>query len=100
MAIEKEPIRRKNLGFTVRTITPAVFLTGEYNSRPEAKAAELTKLINGLLANGVWSSKEDAFYSGIPAGTFILVDDPKTPEKDFNVEIVPFIKRKKKEEAL
>lgn len=28
------------------------------------------------------------------AGTYVIVDDPKTPEKDFKIEIVPFIRKK------
>ena len=92
--IEAVPVRprpKKNIGFTVRTITPAVFLTGEYSVRPEAKAAELTKLVQGLLAYGIYPSVKDAAANGVPAGTFIIVDDPKTPEKEFSVQIVPRI---------
>lgn len=92
-----EPIKRKTLGFTVRTITPTVYLTGEYRTRPQAKAKELTTLLQGLLASGVWSSAKDAAASGVPTGTFIIVDDPKTPDREFKVEIVPAFRRDKKE---
>ena len=81
--------RKKIIPFTTRTITPAVFLTGEYSSKAEAKAAELTKLVQGLLAYGIWKDVKEAALSGVPAGTFIIVDDPNTPAQDFSVQIVP-----------
>jgi hypothetical protein len=96
MAKEIEPFKRKTLGFTTRTITPAVYLTGQYRRRPQAKAKELTALVQGLLANGVWESAEAAAASGVRTGTFIIVDDPKTAEQDFTVEIVPAYRRDKK----
>jgi hypothetical protein len=70
-----EPIKRKNVGFTVRNITPAVYLTGQYNARPEEKAVELSRLVDGLLDLGIWPSAAEAFRAGIPVGTFVLVDD-------------------------
>lgn len=100
-------IERKNVGFNVRNITPAVYLTGNYNSRPNAKAAELTKLFRGMLDLGIWSSTQEAFLNGIPAGTFILVDNGKlaaAPEaaaeaaRTIEVQVVTAV-RKKKEEA-
>ncbi|MEY4331559.1 MAG: hypothetical protein RLZZ196_297 [Bacteroidota bacterium] len=87
-------IEKASVGFNVRNITPAVYLTGEYNSKPEAKAVELTRLVKGLLANGIWSYAADAAKAGVPAGTFIIVDNPETKEKEFTVEIVPFIRKK------
>lgn len=92
--VQNNKARVKPIGFTVKTITPAVFVTGQYESRPDAKAAELTKLMNGLLAPGIWKSKEEAFFAGIPVGTFILVDNPDTDIKDFKVEIVTLIRKK------
>jgi hypothetical protein len=90
-----EPIQKKVVGFTTKTITPAVFATGEYKSKPEAKAVELTRLLKGLLANGIYENVLDAAKKGVPTGTFIIVDNPETPEQEFTVEIVPFIRRKK-----
>jgi hypothetical protein len=95
--VKPEPIKRKTLGFSTRTITPAVFFTGNYKSSSSAKAKELTALVQGLLANGVWESAKAAAASGVPTGTFIIVDDPKTAEQDFTVEIVPAFRRSKKE---
>jgi len=98
--IEIGPIKprpKKILGYTVRTITPAVFLTGQYNAKPEAKAAELTRLMEALLAYGIWKDVKEAALSGVPAGTFIIVDDPNTDVNDFTVQIVPRVVRKKGE---
>ena len=93
MATEK----RKRVGFTTKTITPAVYLTGNYRSNSSAKAKELTALVQGLLAYGVWPSAKEASRAGVPSGTFIIVDDPKTPEQDFTVQIVPAYRGDKKE---
>ena len=93
MADVKKPI--KVVGFTTKNITPAVFATGEYKSKPEAKAVELTRLLKGLLANGIYQNVLEAAEKGVPTGTFIIVDNPETPEQEFTVEIVPFIRRKK-----
>lgn len=90
-----ETAKRKKVGFTTRTITPAVFLTGEYTTAPVLKAAELTKLMQGLLVWGIWKDVKDAALSGVPAGTFIIVDDPNTPDQDFTVQIVPRVVRKR-----
>lgn len=99
MADVKQPIeaapevsgRRRNLGFTVRTITPAVYLTGNYNSKSSAKAAELTRLLSGLFSLGIWKSTEEAFNNGIAAGTFILVDDE---QDDLQVQVVTGVRKK------
>jgi hypothetical protein len=87
--------QKKLLPFTVRTITPAVFLTGEYSTPSADKAKELTKLLQGLLAPGVYSSAKAAAERGVPAGTFVVVDDPSTPEEVFSVEIVPTIRKRR-----
>jgi hypothetical protein len=76
-------------GVTIRTITPTVFLTGQYQVSAEAKAAELTRLMQKLLANGVYEDMRDAIEDGVPAGTFIVIDNPLTPPNDFSVQIVP-----------
>jgi hypothetical protein len=79
--------------YKINTITPAVYLTGEYSASPQAKAAELTKLLQNLLSTGVWDSAQKAAISGIPTGTFVVVDNPDTPAGDFQVEVVPFYRR-------
>jgi len=79
--------------YKINTITPAVYLTSEYSASPQAKAAELTKLIQNLFSAGVWDSAQEAAENGIPTGTFIVVNNPDTPVEDFKVEIVPFYRR-------
>lgn len=94
-------LNKTSYGVTVKTITPAVFLTSQYNSKPQAKADELTRLMNSLLSVGIWESKESAFYNGVAPGTFILVDKSVNGDiaaresRSISVEIVPFIKNKK-----
>lgn len=81
-------------GVTIKTITPTVFLTGQYQVSAEAKAAELTRLMQALLANGVFQSVLDAAREGVPAGTYVVVDNPLTPVEEFSVQIVPKIFRR------
>jgi hypothetical protein len=97
----------KPIGFTVRNITPAVYLTGLYTASPQAKAAELTRLLRGLLDLGIWSSTQEAFSNGVPAGTFVLVDngrldaaaaDSREAARTIEIQVVTAV-RKKKEEA-
>jgi hypothetical protein len=87
------PVQKVN-GVTTRTITPTVFLTGQYQISGEAKAAELTRLMQQLLAFGVFPNVIDAAQKGIPAGTYVVVDDPKTPVEEFSVQVVPRIFKK------
>jgi hypothetical protein len=82
-----------NPGVTIKTITPTVFLTGQYQVSAEAKAAELTRLMKALLANGVFQSVLEAAQRGVPAGTYVVVDNPATPVEEFSVQIVPKIFR-------
>jgi hypothetical protein len=103
--VKPEPVR-KPIGFTVRNITPAVYLTSLYTASPQAKATELSRLVDGLLDLGIWSSADDAFFAGVPAGTFVLVDsgslsEPREAaeaaderEKNVRVEIVRKVKQK------
>jgi hypothetical protein len=76
-------------GVTANTITPTVFITGQYQANPEAKAAELTRLMQHLLAYGVFPSINDAAERGVPAGSYVVIDDPRTPADEFSVQIVP-----------
>jgi len=91
---------RRPVGVTVKTITPTVFLTGLYTANPEAKATELTRLLQNLLEFGIWENVLDAAKNGVPAGTYVVVDDPKTPAKDFSVQIVPKIFKKRPADAV
>ena len=81
-------------GVTIRTITPTVFLTGQYQVSAEAKATELTRLMQQLLAYGVFESALAAARGGVPAGTYVVVDNPATPVEEFSVQIVPKIFRR------
>jgi hypothetical protein len=81
-------------GVTTRTITPTVFLTGQYQVSAEAKATELTRLMQALLAFGVFPNVIDAAQRGVPAGTYVVVDNPLTPEMEFSVQVVPTIFRR------
>jgi hypothetical protein len=83
----------KVTGVTIRTITPTVFLTGQYQISAEAKATELTRLMQALLAYGVFPNAADAAQKGVPAGTYVVVDNPATPVEEFSVQIVPKIFR-------
>jgi hypothetical protein len=88
-----QPVQRVN-GVTTRTITPTVFLTGQYQISAEAKAAELTRLMQALLAFGVFPNALEAARRGVPAGTYVVVDNPETPEMEFSVQVVPTIFRR------
>jgi hypothetical protein len=80
---------------SVNTVVPSVYLTGQYSSSAEAKANELTVLMQKLLASGIYPSVIEAAQKGVPAGTFVIIDDPKTPAEEFAVQIVPRIFKKK-----
>ncbi len=80
---------QETLPVTVNNICPKVYETGQYSSTPEAKAAELTALLESLLVYGVYPSVADAASDGVPAGTFVIIDDPETPATEFSVQIVP-----------
>jgi len=86
--------RKKVIGVTTKTITPTVFLTGQYQVNAEAKAAELTRLMQNLLAFGVFPNVIVAANKGVPAGTYVVVDDPTTPDKEFSVQVVPNLFKK------
>ena len=86
---------RKVIPVTTRTITPTVFLTGQYQVNAETKAVELTRLMQSLLVSGVFPNALAAVEKGVPAGTYVVIDDPETPEEDFSVQIVPRIFKKK-----
>jgi len=86
--------RKKVIPVTTRTITPTVFLTGQYQVNAEAKAAELTRLMQSLLAFGVFPNVIDAAKRGVRAGTYVVIDNPATPDKEFSVEVVPNLFKK------
>lgn len=85
----------KNQGIKINEVAGAVFITSQYRSSTEAKLNELTNLVKKILAYDVWESAEAAYFAGVPVGTLILVDDPKTEERDFKIEVVKVVKNKK-----
>lgn len=74
---------------SVNNICPKVYETGQYSSTAEDKASELTLLLQSLLVYGVFESLAEAVAADVPAGTFVIVDDPETPDLDFTVQVVP-----------
>ena len=45
--------------------------------------------MQNLLVYGIWPSAQEAANSGVPQGSFIIVDPKETPETDFLVQVVP-----------
>ena len=81
------PARTKEV-LSVDTVVPQVFFLSQYSTTQAQKAAELTIIVKGLLSVGIYTSLQAAFDAGIPVGTFVIIDDPETPEKDFLVQVV------------
>jgi hypothetical protein len=73
---------------TLDTIVPSVFVLGQYGVSSASQAAALTTILQNLLSLGVYESIDAAYSKGIPVGTFVIVDNPETPDKDFSVEVV------------
>lgn len=65
-------------------ITGRVYITGQLTSTPEAKAAELTILVDNLTEMGIFVSIEEAIKQGVPGGTFVLV----APKDDLSIVVV------------
>ena len=75
---------------TVDNVASLVFNSAKLTvDNSEVKAVELTTLVAALLRPGIYDSIERAQEKGVPAGTFIIIDDPETPEYEFNIQIVP-----------
>lgn len=76
-------------GLTVANVTGAVYKTSRLAlNDANVKAKELTALIQKLLSVGIYQSIADAVKAGVPAGTLVIIDDPKTPELEFEVKVV------------
>lgn len=65
-------------------VTGLVYITGQLTSTPEAKAAELTTLVDDLTEMGIYTSIEEATKLGVPGGTFVLV----APQDDLSTVVV------------
>jgi len=49
--------------------------------------------MQALLAYGVFLTVIDAAQRGVPAGTYVVVNNPATPLMEFSVQVVPRIFR-------
>ena len=87
VGVKPQPVDQVNF-LAVDTIVPQVFFLSQYGISSERQAAELTKIVSALLNVGIYPSLEAAYTDGVPVGTFVIVDDPKTPDRDFLVEVV------------
>jgi hypothetical protein len=76
-------------------VTGRVYITGQLSSTAEAKAAELTILVDSLTKWGIFQNIQDAIKQGVPTGTFVLVDASGEKLDDVKVEVVPFYFEKK-----
>jgi hypothetical protein len=71
-------------------VTGRVYITGQLSSTAEAKAAELTILVDSLTKWGIFRDIRDAIKQRVPTGTFVLVDATGGDLNDVKVEVVPF----------
>lgn len=79
-----------NNALNIDNVSSAVYETSKINTNiANIKAKELTLLVQKLLSVGLYTSIAEAVKANVPGGTFVLIDDPKTPDKDFRVEMVP-----------
>jgi len=78
---------------TVDTISPKVYGISSINTSGEEKAAELTDLFRSILDYGVYASIEEAYANDVPAGALVVIDDPATPEVEFNIQVVTEVYR-------
>lgn len=76
-------------------VTGRVYITGQLSSTAEAKAAELTILVDSLTKWGIFKDIRDAIKQRVPTGTFVLVDASGGKLDDVKVEVVPFYFGKK-----
>jgi len=81
---------------TVDTISPKVYGISSITTSGEEKATELTDLFRSILDYGVYDSVEAAFLNGVPAGALVVIDDPETPEVEFNIQVVKEIYREER----
>ena len=71
-------------------VTGRVYITGQLSSTAEAKAAELTILVDSLTKWGIFRDIKDAVEKRVPTGTFVLVDATGGDLNDVKVGVVPF----------
>lgn len=85
--VRPQPVYEQDY-LSVDTIVPQVYSLSQYGVSQAQQAAELTKIVSALLSIGVYPSIEMAFAKGVPVGTFVIIDNPETPEQDFLVAVV------------
>jgi hypothetical protein len=74
---------------TIDNISAQVYTINKlFVENNDSKALELTNLLRMLLNAGVYRSVQDAYEDGVPVGAFVVIDDPETPELEYNVQIV------------
>ena len=72
-----QPIEKVTVqGITNNNVTGRVYITGQLSSTAEAKAAELTILVDSLTKWGIFRDIRDAIKQRVPTGTFVLVPYP------------------------
>ena len=85
--VKPQPVYQKNF-LTVDTIVPSVFVLGQYGVSSASQAAALTTILQNLLSVGIYESIDNAYTKGVPVGTFVIIDNPETPDTDFTIEVV------------
>jgi len=74
---------------TIDNISAQVYTINKlFVENNDSKALELTNLLRMLLNAGVYRSVQDAYEDGVPVGAFVVIDDPETPDLEYNVQIV------------
>jgi hypothetical protein len=74
---------------TTLNASSSVYQTSKINQRnQQLKAEELTLLIQKLLSVGTFESIGEAVQAGIKRGTFVVIDNPNTPKREFKVVLI------------
>jgi hypothetical protein len=77
-------------GLTINNASGAVYRTSRVALNDgNIKAKELSNLLQKLISVGIYESLEEAILAEVPAGTFVVIDDPNTDIREFTVEMVP-----------
>jgi len=77
-------------GLTITNVSGAVYRTSRLALNDgNVKARELTNLLQKLISVGIYESLDEAISNRVPAGTFIIIDDPNTDIREFVIEMIP-----------
>lgn len=77
-------------------VTNKVYISSQIMTTAEAKAAELTTLVQDIAAFGIFRSIDEAVQLEVPSGTFVLVDKSGGDLSDVVVAVVPAVFNGKK----